>query len=301
VLLLLAASAAGFAIEGTAIAGTASDPCLQPTIPLQTAGLYAVLAHTSVTAGTGVGSNIFQGLLGISPKLSFTGIGFVDDSGLGNDKVQVDITAAMAAQQAMGFHLNDDSAKQAQLDLDFAINNAKGRELSAECVNPVTPTSISGSISAMTFTPGLYNSPAGISLANGPVYLKGDADGVFIFQAKTTFVNPSFEVILLNEAGDVATATNNGAQAKNVFWQVGSSATLGAQSHTVGTILAEVTVTMAVGAKVDGRVLARTASVTMMLSTVTMPANYGANSAAGAYTPVVVPGSPVVVGATART
>jgi hypothetical protein len=62
-----------------------------------------------------------------------------------------------------------------------------------------------------------------------------------------------------------------GAQASNVFWQVGSSATLGTYSQLSGSILALASITLTTGVTVDGRALARTAAVTMDSNTVTRP------------------------------
>src|SRR6185369_13338343 len=82
---------------------------------------------------------------------------------------------------------------------------------------------------------------------------QGDANAVFIFQMGSTFTSTASRQIIL--AG--------GAKAANIFWQVGSSATLGAGSVFKGNILALASITAGAGAAVEGRLLARTAAVTL--------------------------------------
>jgi len=62
-----------------------------------------------------------------------------------------------------------------------------------------------------------------------------------------------------------------GAKASNIFWQVGTSATLGSNSIFAGTIMADQSITMNTGATLDGRALARIAAVNLDSSTVTKP------------------------------
>ena len=89
----------------------------------------------------------------------------------------------------------------------------------------------------------------------------GSYDSVFIFQASSTLVTASNSVVRLE----------NGAQACNVFWQVGSSATLGTGSTFVGTIMANQSATLNSTATVQGRVLALNAAVTLDANTITLP------------------------------
>jgi type VI secretion system secreted protein VgrG len=65
---------------------------------------------------------------------------------------------------------------------------------------------------------------------------------------------------------------SGGAKAANVFWQVGSSATLGTGSVFKGNILALASITVTTGAVVEGRLLARTGAVTLDTNTITLPA-----------------------------
>jgi hypothetical protein len=80
---------------------------------------------------------------------------------------------------------------------------------------------------------------------------------VFIFQTASTLITASASNVVLI----------NGAQACNVFWQVGSSATLGTSSNLLGTILALTSITVTTSATVSGRLLARNGAVTLDTNT----------------------------------
>ena len=122
------------------------------------------------------------------------------------------------------------------------------------------PTTIGTELGGSTLVPGVYNSQSGTFGITGTLTLdgQGDPDAVFIFQMQSTLVTASASVVLLT----------NGARACNVFWQVGSSATIGTSSSFVGTILALTSITLTTGATVDGRVLARNGAVTLDSNTI---------------------------------
>jgi hypothetical protein len=139
----------------------------------------------------------------------------------------------------------------AQNDLTVAYLDAQGRSL-----NQIT---VAGNIGGQTLAPGLYWSAGSIQVT-GDLTLDagGDPNAVWIFQMASTLTtaaggvgDPHSQIIL---AG--------GAQAKNIFWQVGSSATLGSYSVFAGTIMAHITITMGVGSVTQGRALAQTGAVT---------------------------------------
>ena len=112
-----------------------------------------------------------------------------------------------------------------------------------------------------TQTPGVYESPAGTFGITGTVTLdaKGDPNAVFIFKAASTLITASGSHVKLI----------NGAQSANVFWQVGSSATLGTYSVLRGNVMALASITVTTGTTVDGRMLARTGAVTLDSDTIT--------------------------------
>ncbi|MEV8266961.1 ice-binding family protein [Microbacterium sp. NPDC076911] len=133
-------------------------------------------------------------------------------------------------------------ATQAQADALVAYNDAASQ----------TPTPLSGDeLNGLSLTPGVYSGGA-ISL-NGSLVLEGTAESVWIFQAAST---------LLAASNSEITVTG-GASVCNVFWQVGSSATLGTNATFVGTVLAYTSITANTGATIDGRLLALNGAVTL--------------------------------------
>jgi hypothetical protein len=161
-------------------------------------------------------------------------------------------------------HINDPVITQAQADLLAAYNDAVSRSTNAQ--------TLPGNMGGLTFPPGLYvNSTSVLIMGAGPnnnvtLDAQGDPNAVFIFKMGSTLTTaPGSQVIL---AG--------GAKAGNIFWQVGSSATIDTTTIFEGNVLAAVTITLNTGAAVEGRMFAGAAggggSVTVNASTVTVPA-----------------------------
>jgi hypothetical protein len=212
---------------------TATLAC-QPPVPLGSAATFEVLAGSTVT-NTGP-TIISGGDLGLSPGSAVTGF----------PPGTLTLPAVM--------HVTDSTAAQAQLDLTTAYLYAAG--LPGGAVLP-------GDMSGLTFTPGLYTTASTVMLSAGNVTLdgQGDANAVFIFQVGST----------LTTIGSTQVVLAGSAQAKNVFWQVGSSATLGTNSIFEGTIMSLQSITLQTGATLTGRALARNAAVTLDSNTVTAP------------------------------
>ena len=150
-------------------------------------------------------------------------------------------------------HVGDAAAQQAATDLTTAFNDAAGRPSSA-----ASPPDVGG----RTLTGGVYTSGLVGSLGlTGRLTLdaQGDPRAVFVFQIPSTLVT----------ATDSSVRLVNGAQACNVFWQVGSSATLGTRTAFQGNILALTSISVSAGATVNGRLLARNGAVTLIDDTVT--------------------------------
>ncbi|MGX1762235.1 ice-binding family protein [Streptomyces lydicus] len=201
------------------------------SVPLGTAATYGVLANTAVT---NTGPTVVAGNLGVSPAGAVTG--FPPGTVTGT------------------IHVNDAAASQAQADLLVGYANALSQ--------PVTGT-VATELGGTTLTPGVYNSLSGTFTLNGTLTLdaQGNPNAVFIFKMTTTLITGA--------AGNVNLI--NQAQSANVFWQVGSSATLGAGSTIRGSILAFTSITATTGATVDGRLLALGAAVTLDSNAVTVP------------------------------
>lgn len=151
---------------------------------------------------------------------------------------------------AESFHAADVLAGQAQLDLTAAYNDAAGQP----CNTDLTGQDLGG----MILTPGVYCFDTSAQLT-GNLTLNGN--GVYIFQIGST---------LTTDSGSTVTLIN-GAQPGNVFWQVGSSATLGTTTQFVGNIFALTSITATTGATVNGRLLARNGSVTLDSNIITCP------------------------------
>ena len=213
---------------------TAAVACQTPSVPLGSAGNFKILAGSTVT-NTGP-TTIAGGDLGLSPGTAVTGFP----------------PGTLIPPAVM--HVTDPIAAQAQLDLTTAYNFAAG--LPGAAVLP-------GDMSGLTFTPGLYKTSSTVMLSAGNVTLdaQGDANAVFIFQVGST----------LTTIGSTQVVLAGGAQAKNIFWQVGSSATLGTNSVFQGTIMALQSITLDTGATLHGRALARNAAVTLDSNTVDDP------------------------------
>ena len=150
-------------------------------------------------------------------------------------------------------HAGDATSATAMTALTTAYNDAAGRT-----VNPVT---VAGNLGGLTLPAGLYKSTSSLAISSGDLTLTGDANAVFIFQIASTLTTTSGRQVIL--AG--------GAKSTNVFWQVGSSATLGTTSVFKGTIMANQSITLNTGASLNGRALARIGGVTLAGNAVVMP------------------------------
>ncbi len=196
------------------------------SVDLGTAGSYAVLAGSTVT---NTGATVLNGNLGLSPGTSITGF----PPGIVNGTTNV----------ANG------AAAQAQLDLTTAYNSAAG----------LTATgSLSGTFGNTTLQPGVYHFDSS-ALLNGQLILTGKPGSVFVFQIPSTLTTASASSVIFINSLTGETMTD-----KNIFWQVGSSATLGTTTAFEGNILALTSITLTTGATITcGSALARNGAVTL--------------------------------------
>ncbi len=213
---------------------TTSAQACQPPVPLGTAANYGILGASTVT---NTGPTIITGEnLGLSPGSAVTGF----PPGVLTSPAIQDVT--------------DPAAAQAQLDAAIAYHYMAGLP---------TGAALPGDLSGLTLTPGLYTNASTVALGSGTVTLdaQGNPNAVFIFQIGTT----------LTTIGSTQVVLTGGAQAANVYWQVGSSATLGTYSVFKGTIIALQSVTVQTGANLVGRALALNGAVTLDTNLVTAP------------------------------
>ena len=213
---------------------TTSPVCLPPAgIALGAACSFGILGATPSVTNTG--PTIVKGDIGIWPAASITG--FPPGTLTGTE------------------HKGDAVAMTAQGDLTTAYNYA-----AAAAGGAILPADIGGE----TLAPGVYKTTSsqpslGIT---GNLTLSGSANGVWIFQIVST---------LTTAAGNSQVILSGGALSEHVYWQIGSSATLGTNTIFEGTIMAQASVTLTTGATLNGRALARTGAVSLDSNPVNVP------------------------------
>jgi hypothetical protein len=220
-----------FLLGAAVLCSTANLVAAEGPVDLGSAAPFAVLGGRTVTS---TGLSVLNGNLGVWPGTAFVA---------GTPPAKVNGT----------IHAADAVAQNAQASLSIAYKDAAGRT-----TNPVR---VAGDLGGQTLAPGLYRSTSTLAIT-GDLALDagGNPNAVFIFQIKSGLrVATGGRVVLIG-----------GAKASNVFWQVGSSATVGGTLFR-GNILASASITLQTGATVDGRVLTQVAAVTLVTNTVTKP------------------------------
>ncbi|MDN4480523.1 ice-binding family protein [Demequina muriae] len=205
---------------------------LDGPVDLGTAATYGVLATSEIT---NTGPSVVNGDVGLSPGTSITGFGGLPDGVVNGTVHQTDAEAAQAQDDATGA---------------YGI---------AASLSP-TQTGV-GELNGLSLTPGVYTGGE-LSLAGaGILTLEGAADSVWVFQASST----------LTIGGASQIVITGGANACNVFWQVGSSATIQGAADFQGTVLAAASVTAVTGASIEGRLIALNGAVTLDTNDITAP------------------------------
>jgi HD-GYP domain-containing protein (c-di-GMP phosphodiesterase class II) len=204
----------------------------KPAAPLVDLGLAADFAVLGYAAVTSTGLTSIAGNVGITIS---------GDTGLTPAQVSGHIfasspTAAVEAHTAVA---------AAQLFLDGLT------------ASPLPGVELGG----RTIAPGVYH--GGTIELTGTVILDagGDPNALFVFRAASTLVTASASRVVLV----------NGAQARNVFWQIGSSATFGTTTEFAGTVIANISITATTGVTIVGRLIARNGAVTLDSNTIAVP------------------------------
>lgn len=202
-------------------------------ITLGSAQSFAALGGSTVT---NTGASAITGDVGVSPGTSVTG--FPPGVVIGG-----------------AIHAGDAVAGQAQTDLTAAYNAVAG----TACNVDLTGQDLGG----LTLTPGVYCFSSSAFLT-GTLTLdfQGNPNALFLFKIGSTITTAS---------GSTVVPINGGSTCPpNLFWQVGSSATLGTGSTFTGNILALTSITLTTGAELNGRALARNGAVTLDTNTVAL-------------------------------
>jgi hypothetical protein len=212
----------------------------QASLDLGRAARFAILAHETITND---GHSVITGDIGLSPG------------------ERAGVTGFPPGELAEGFEIyaaQDEEVVAGMEDLLTAYNDAVGR-----AVNRIGLGN-GQNLQGETLAPGLYHSETSLAIGGGALTLdaQGNADAVWIFQMGSTLTLP--------DDGSSVVLTN-GAQAKNVFWQCGSSATIGTDAEFYGNILVSVSISMGTRATLVGRALALNGSVTLLENTITAP------------------------------
>lgn len=218
-----------------------------PRVDLLTTDGFAVLGGSAISDTP---TSTINGNIGLSPNggASITGLtcGEVTGTIYDNDGFYTGNPSGVVCRITDAGLLT-----KAKNDLTTAFNDAIGRS--------VTST-IATELGGATLTDGVYNSEAGTFGITGTLTLdgQGNADSVFIFKAASTLITASSSKVVLI----------NGAQACNVYWVVGSSATFGTSSTLIGTVMASTSITDNGSSTIYGRLLASTGAITLNKTTV---------------------------------
>ncbi len=224
----------------------------QATVDLGLAGNYAIFANTGITNSTVPAA--VTGDMGTGPAVTSTAI--VNFS-LNLPAGSAYSTSAQVTGKVYAFDYaapTPANVTTASANMDTAYNDAAGRLL------PDFQDLATGNLNGLTLTPGLYNWGTAVTLSSD-VTISGGPDDIWIFQIAGSLSTGAATNVFLS----------GGAQARNIFWQVaGATATLGANAHFEGIVLAKFAITFGNQASANSRLLAQTA-VTINQSTVTQP------------------------------
>jgi hypothetical protein len=219
-----------------------SSDCALSSIPatpvdLLSATDFGVIAAAAITNG---GRSHLNGNIGVSPGTAITGIATIFTT---NDPTPG--AHPMSTQGTAG----------PQFDLISADSS-----ITAQSVSSYSP--ISAELGSQLVCPGIYKSDAAFGLT-GTLTLDGnnDQNSIFIFITPAALTSAAASKVILQ----------NGAKAKNVYWQLGAAATLGASSFFKGTILAQAAITTGAGVHVHGRLFSMGAAITLDSTCVVVP------------------------------
>lgn len=233
----------GLTLAALVVLSPADAAAQQQPINLGSAGRFAVLAASDITS---IPTSAIKGDVGLSPSARSRIAGLT----------QPEVTGSIFAASDGG--ATAVMLTQAHGDLTTAYNESAGRTPvpAGPFLNPG-----SGNIGGLTLVPGLYKFTGEAIISGSDLTLSGGPTDVWIFQIGSA----------LTVANGIQVVLAGGAQASNIFWQVGTSAILGTTVRFKGTILADQSIALRTLATLDGRALARIGAVTLDSTTITVP------------------------------
>lgn len=196
---------------------------------------FAVLAGSGITIAGAINTTTITGDIGSFATTSIMGLENMVHYGVN--------------------HAGDGVTQQGKLDLGLAFVDAAGR-------SPNMTFPPIAELGGLTLGSGVYSGSSSFTITETlTLDAGGDPDAVWIFQSGSTLITaPGSNVVLIGSA-----------KASNVFWQVGSSATLGTNSHFEGSILASESISLNTGASLNGRALAMVGAVTFDNNVIQVP------------------------------
>ena len=226
----------------------------ETAVVLGIAGNYAILAKTAITT---TGTSLVTGDMGISPAAASDTAGF----GLSLDPTATYATSSLVTGRV---YASDYAGGTTHADLITAVSDMETAYTTANGATPFVTELYSGNLGGRTLAPGVYKFSTGVTIPTDlTLDAQGDSTAVWIFQiAQTLDLAASKHVIL-----------SNGAQAKNIFWVVAGTTTLGADSVLNGNVLAgpgASTIALQSGSTLNGRALGQT-DVTLISGKITDP------------------------------
>ncbi|MFJ5221232.1 ice-binding family protein [Streptomyces sp. NPDC088354] len=231
----------------------ASDTEIDALVPAGALGPADVSVTTLGGTTTSSDAYTYLGRFAVLGGQSVTNTGLSDVTGDLGVSPGVSVTGFPPGQVHGTIHVADADALAAHADLVATYDSA---------VAQIPDAGISGDLGGLTLTPGVYNADTSIALT-GTLTLdaQGNRNADWVFQIGSTLTTATASRVLLI----------NGATARNVIWQIGSSATLGPNTDFTGRILALTSITTNAGTTIHGQAMAINGSVTLDTNTITRP------------------------------
>ncbi|NCB27644.1 MAG: DUF3494 domain-containing protein [Bacteroidia bacterium] len=252
VLLAMVASivlASSFIACDGGVSSSASTGIGATVVDLGTAGDFVILSKTGVATTP---TSAITGDLGLSPTARTYYTGF-SETLIGTYATSTQVTGNLYAANMTS--PTPSNLTTAISDMETAYNFAAGR------TEPDELNLMSGAIGGQTLAPGLYKWTSSVNISGANLIISGTATDTWIFQVDGD----------LSLASAIQVTLAGGALAKNIFWQVAGSVTMGANSHFEGVVLCMTNINIQTSSSMNGRLLAQT-SVALDQATVTQPA-----------------------------